>query len=244
MKTSIKIDKLFISSVGTNKWSEVAKSTREATAKYTEADATKNPYKNVLGKVIEESSVDGEKTITFQIADFTPAIVQLFKGGTVTSDGGNTTYKAPVNNQVIEKSIKILSAKGIIYEYPRVSISTSINVADDDLHYLNIMGTVLVPEDETEDMRYTVLSDASKLLNEITSFYVGSVVGTIAGSAIGIELPEGTDFTAITPSVITSLGAVYTPQGSVNFTNPVNFIVKSVSGASKTYVVTVTVPII
>ena len=244
MKTSIKVDRLFISAVGENKWLEVAKATREATAKYTEADATKNPYNNVLGKVIEESVVQGEKTIAFQIADFTPSIVQLFKGGVVTTVAGDVTYTAPTNgNQVIEKSIKILTAKGIVFEYPRVSIASSISVADDDLHYINVMGTVLEPADESADMKYTVLSDASKALNTITSFKINGVAGTIVTggtNTIAITLPLLTDKTTLFPDVITSLGAVYSPQGATDFTSPVVYTVKSVSGLSKSYTVTVT----
>lgn len=245
MKTSIKFDRLFVSGVGENKWLEVAKATREATAKYSEADATKTAYNNILGKVIEESVVQGEKTITFQIADFAPSIVQMFKGGTVTTVDGDVTYSAPTNsNQVIEKSIKIVTAKGIVFEYPRVSISTTINTSDDDLHYLNVMGTILQPDDETvADMKYTVLSGASKALNTITSFKINGVAGTIVAggtNTVAITLPIVTDMTTIFPDVITSLGASYLPMGATDFTSPVVYTVKSVSGLSKSYTVTVT----
>lgn len=244
LKTSIKYDRLFVSAVGENKWSEIAKATREATAKYTEADATKNAYNNVLGKVLEESVVQGEKTITFALADFTPSVVQLFKGGTVTTVAGDVTYTAPTNgNQVIEKSIKIVTAKGIVFEYPRVSISTSLNVADDDLHYMTVTGTILEPSDESADMKYTVLSDASKALNTITSFKINNVAGVITtggSNTIAITLPLSTDKTTLFPDVITSLGAVYSPQGATDFTSPVVYTVKSVSGLSKSYTVTVT----
>lgn len=244
LKTSIKVDRLLISAVGENKWIDTAKYTREATAKYAEADATKNSYNNVLGKVIEESIVQGEKTISFQIANFSPEIVQLFKGGTVTTVAGDVTYTAPTNgNQVIEKSIKIVTAKGIVFEYPRVTIASSISIADDDLHYINVMGTVLEPADETADMKYTVLSDASKALNTITSFKINGVAGTIVTggtNTIAITLPLLTDKTTLFPDVITSLGAVYSPQGATDFTSPVVYTVKSVSGLSKSYTVTVT----
>lgn len=245
MQTSVKFDSLLVAPIGTDQWKDISKSTREATAKYTEADATKTAYNNILGKVIEESKIDGTKEILFQCADFSPELVQMFKGGEIVEVDGNQVYKAPLNgNQIIEMRVRIITGKGLVFDYPRCSISTSISTSDDDLHYLNVMMTVLQPEDESiSDMSYTILSESAKSLNSITSFKIGSAVGVITGSAIAITVPAGTVVTALTPDVITSLGAVYTPQGAVDFTSPVAFKVKSVNNKTKTYTVTVTVAV-
>ncbi|WP_029446553.1 PKD domain-containing protein [Cellulophaga baltica] len=78
---------------------------------------------------------------------------------------------------------------------------------------------------------------------EITSFIVNGVEGTIVGTDITIELPEGTDLTTLSP-VIIHTGASVSPESetSQDFTNPVIYTVTAQDETIQTYTVNVTVP--
>ncbi|WP_282164920.1 PKD domain-containing protein [Cellulophaga baltica] len=78
---------------------------------------------------------------------------------------------------------------------------------------------------------------------EITSFIVNGVEGTIVGTDITIELPEGTDLTTLSP-VIIHTGASVSPESetSQDFTNAVIYTVTAQDQTIQTYTVNVTVP--
>ncbi|MBO0593397.1 PKD domain-containing protein, partial [Cellulophaga sp. E16_2] len=78
---------------------------------------------------------------------------------------------------------------------------------------------------------------------EITSFILEGVEGTISGTDITIELPEGTDVTALVPIIIHT-GASISPESetSQDFTNPVIYTVTAQDQTIQTYTVNVTVP--
>ncbi|GHT19266.1 hypothetical protein FACS189429_6790 [Bacteroidia bacterium] len=77
----------------------------------------------------------------------------------------------------------------------------------------------------------------------ITSFTVEGVDASIDNDngTITAELPNGTDITALTPTVAVPSGCTYAPTGAVNFTNPVQFTVTNSESAQKTYTVTISV---
>ncbi|WP_165750484.1 Ig-like domain-containing protein [Cellulophaga sp. Z1A5H] len=77
---------------------------------------------------------------------------------------------------------------------------------------------------------------------EITSFIINGVAGTIVGTDITIELPEGTDVTALVP-VIIHTGASISPESetSQDFTNPVIYTVTAQDQTIQEYTVTLTV---
>ncbi|WP_282116695.1 PKD domain-containing protein [Cellulophaga baltica] len=78
---------------------------------------------------------------------------------------------------------------------------------------------------------------------EITSFIVNGVEGTLVGTDITIELPEGTDLTTLSP-VIIHTGASVSPESetSQDFTNAVIYTVTAQDQTIQTYTVNVTVP--
>jgi PKD repeat protein len=78
---------------------------------------------------------------------------------------------------------------------------------------------------------------------EITSFIVNGVEGTKVGTDITIELPEGTDVTALVP-VITHTGTSISPESetSQDFSSPVIYTVTAQDQTIQTYTVNVTVP--
>ncbi|MBA6316586.1 PKD domain-containing protein [Cellulophaga baltica] len=85
--------------------------------------------------------------------------------------------------------------------------------------------------------------DELSIEKEITSFIVNGVEGTIVGTDITIELPEGTDLTTLSP-VIIHTGASISPESetSQDFTNPVIYTVTAQDQTIQTYTVNVTVP--
>ncbi|WP_240927985.1 DUF5018 domain-containing protein [Cellulophaga sp. Z1A5H] len=78
---------------------------------------------------------------------------------------------------------------------------------------------------------------------EITSFIVEGVAGTIVGTDITIELPEGTNVTALVPIIIHT-GASISPESetSQDFTNPVIYTVTAQDDTTQEYIVTVGSP--
>ncbi len=76
----------------------------------------------------------------------------------------------------------------------------------------------------------------------IESFRIGSSDGAIDHDAGTIRVStDEDDLTALTPTVVTTRGASYTPQDAQDFTNPVTYTVTAKDGVSKKeYTVTVT----
>lgn len=76
---------------------------------------------------------------------------------------------------------------------------------------------------------------------EITGFQINGVQGIISGNAITVELPEGTDLTALTPQITVSDKAAVSPSGgsALDFTSPVKYTVTAEDGTTQIYTVTV-----
>ena len=96
-------------------------------------------------------------------------------------------------------------------------------------------------QDNTTKNIYTVNFTRIPASNakDITSFYINNKRGVITDTDILIKMPTTTNVTSLTPGVLVSDLATYSPQGSQDFTNPVNYIVTAEDGTQKTYTVTV-----
>ncbi len=80
----------------------------------------------------------------------------------------------------------------------------------------------------------------------ISSFSINGVSGTISGTNITVNLPAGTDLSALTPTIAHN-GASISPTGSQDFSSSsVTYTVTAGDGSTQTYTVTVTktVPVI
>ncbi len=78
----------------------------------------------------------------------------------------------------------------------------------------------------------------------ITSFTLSSVSATIAGEAITLSVPYGTDISSLSPSIQNSTASTITPAAATarNFGSPVTYTVTAEDGkTTNTYTVTVTV---
>jgi len=253
-KTSIKIKKFWHAPVASDgglgtDWTEIQLGQREATVQFNGSDADTNNYKNVLGSVLESSSVKGDKTMNFQIADLTPSVIAALTGGTVTDDANSTNYAAPENeNNAIEKSIRFLTDSNVLYSVPRVSLDSYPIINDDDLHYYQVNSVVLLPT-KVGVTSYTY--DILKLPNEtdILTFTLPEQTGAATVNAtthtVAIEVSNGTVVTALVPTIIASLGASISPTSGAaqDYTSPVVYTITSADADTQDWTVTVTVAI-
>ena len=101
--------------------------------------------------------------------------------------------------------------------------------------------TVTADDGSTLDYLVTVTVAASST-KSIDTFSINSVAGTFNGTNITLELPSGTDVTALSP-VISITGQSVNPDSGVstNFTNSVTYTVTADDGSTLDYLVTVTV---
>jgi len=254
MKTSIKIKKLWVSSIaadggiGSN-WVNVELGTREATVQFNGSDADVSNYKNILGAVLESAVMKGDKTVVFQLADLNPEVVALFTGGVTTSTADADSYDAPENeNQSVELSVKFLTDKNVVFRMPRVAFDGYPMVNDDDLHYHQINGVVLQPSKVgVTSYGYDLLKLPSA--NDIISFALAAQSGAATISTVNhtvaITVLAGTVVTALAPTIGVSLGASIEPNSGVaqNFSTPKTYSVESADGTSQDWTVTVTVAV-
>jgi len=252
VKTSIKVKKFWYADiatdgdVGTN-WKEIQIGQREATVQFNGTAADKTNYKNVVGSILESAIAKGDKTLNFQFADLTPSVIAEFCGGTVTSDSNSDKYEAPENeNQSIEKSLRFLTDKNVMFTIPRASIDAYPIVNDDDLHYYQVDSVTLKPEKEgVVSYSYDVLKlpDANDILTFVLAAQTGAATITPGTHTVAIEVTNGTVVTALEPVITASLGASITPTSgeAEDFTSPVEYTIESASGIKQVWTVTVTV---
>lgn len=103
---------------------------------------------------IEEQSVpffsaivEGKTTITWSSYNVEPASLVIVKGGTTTTDASGTTWNAPDEAPVIEKSIRVTMKDGTVVSVPRANISAVFqwNFQKDKLAQVDLTATILMP---------------------------------------------------------------------------------------------------
>ena len=256
MKTSIKIKKFWYSDVASDggvgtDWKEVQIGQREATVQFNGSDADTTNYKNVLGSILESSTQKGDKTMNFQLADLTPEVIADFTGGTVTIDAVSERYEAPENeNNAIEKSIRFLTDKNLLFEMARATFDGYPIINDDDLHYYQMNSVVLLPE-KTGVTSYAYDELLQPNENDITSFDIlvsgssvlsGAATITPGAHTVVAEVVSGTGLTTLIPTIVASLGASIDPYSGVvnDFTAAVEYSIESANGDSQIWTITVT----
>lgn len=252
MKTSIKIKKFWIADIasdgglGTN-WKQIQIGQREATVQFNGSDSDVTNYKNVVGSTLESALMKGDKTVNFQFADLTPAMIAEFTGGTVSTSADADSFDAPLNeNQSIEKSVKFLTDKNILVRMPRVSFDGYPMMNDDDLHFYQVNGTVLQPTKTTVSsygFDALKLPDANDIISFVLAAQTGAATISTANHTVAITVAHGTVVTALEPVIGVSLGASILPESgeAKDFTSAVTYAVESANGTSQNWTVTVTV---
>lgn len=254
MKTSVGFKKVWVSEKSAtggmgNQFRPLQTSTRQGTGSFMQDAATVTPYKNVLGKSIEETVQAGDKKVALQLGDIDPESIAMISGGTFTDSATGRSYTPPATaNAKRELSLAILTDKNVYIEVPRVSFTSALTFKDDDLHFCDVAGTALMPEDGvSEDFKYTALDATQAATAKILGFALTAQAGaaTINHTAktVAITVATGTSKTALAPLVGVSMGAQCTPLSGVatDFTSPVVYSVEAADGTKVSYTVTVTV---
>ena len=129
------------------------------------------------------------------------------------------------------------------------SISVEVPQGDDRLFNLSIImtdgrefqgSTIIDVKNDTQVVNISVTLVSGK---EIISFSTKNPIasGVISGTDIVLSVPNGTDLTAIEPTIIHT-GASISPESGIitDFTNPVIYTVTAKNGSTSKYTVTVT----
>ena len=250
--TSIKIKKLWYADiasdggVGTN-WKEAQLGFRESTCQLNGSDADVTDYKNILGGTLDRSTLKGSMTVNFQLADISPEVIADFTGGVVTTDANSSKFDAPLNlQQVVEKSIRILTGSNVLFTMARVSFDGYPMINDDDLHYFQMNGGILQPDKttvSTYSMEKLLLPDNNDILTFVLAAQTGAATINAGAHTVAITVANGTVVTALVPVIGVSLGASILPESgeAKNFTSHVVYAVESANGISQNWTVTVTV---
>ncbi len=135
---------------------------------------------------------------------------------------------------------------------PAIAVSTGASVAPASgvaQDFTNPVDYTVTAEDGTTQKTWTVTVNTPVLSTEaeITGFTIDGVSGTIDSGAgtVVVDMPDGTDKSALTPTIEISASANIAPASGVeqDFTNPVEYTVTAEDGTTqKVWTVTVTVP--
>ncbi len=157
--------------------------------------------------------------------------------GTIDTTNKTITIELPENTDISSLSPEISISD-------KASVSPKSGQAQD---FTNpIIYTVTAEDKSTQKYTVNVSVKPSALSSEkkILEFSIMEVQGTISESnkTITLELPENTDITALSPKITISKKASITPVSgeTIDFTNPMDYIVTAEDGTSQTYVITVT----
>jgi len=96
---------------------------------------------------IETITKKGAITLEWAIVDYTPATLASVLGGTVTGVGAAAVWNAAADIPSIEKSIELISKKGVKYQIPRAKIEAKIDVkfSKKEIALVRIKATVMSP---------------------------------------------------------------------------------------------------
>jgi len=158
-KTSIDIDYLKVGAIASGGSFSTALTDigdmEEKTLNLSGSEASSTDFKNHKGDIVERSVKEGDLTLEFNMIDFTPSVVALLTGGTAGTDASsNLTFDSVVDFEPIELSVEFKTLRGIVWQFPRVSISAYPVIKDGSLHVYTVKGKVMKPEDGSSKYNY------------------------------------------------------------------------------------------
>ncbi|MGB4774087.1 MAG: hypothetical protein WBP45_02850 [Daejeonella sp.] len=103
--------------------------TYQDSADLVEGDAqSQEIFSEELDDPIEILETKGVKTLKWSIMDFTPDVLAEVLGGTVTGVSPDKVWDAPDETVNIERSVEIITKRGVKIEIPRAKISAKLNM--------------------------------------------------------------------------------------------------------------------
>ncbi len=164
--------------------------------------------------------------------------------GVITGNAIAVSVPAGTNVTALVASFTTTGTSVTVGATPQVSGVTANNFTSPRIY------TVTAADGSTKNYTVTVTVAPSVAPKDITAFGFTSpaAVGVITGTNIAVNVPFGTDVTALVATFTTTGASVAvgaTPQVSGvtanNFTSPVTYTVTGTDSATKDYVVTVTI---
>ena len=121
--------------------------TQEGTTKLNFGDATITELKVEESSVAADSYAEpGEKTVEFTVADPDLDTLASVFGGTKSGTGAAAKFSAPSGSVTIERSLKITPNKGMIWTFPRVSITAKFTTDVGKTTWVGVVVTAKVLE--------------------------------------------------------------------------------------------------
>jgi hypothetical protein len=211
-------------------------------------------------------------TLLIAVVSFNSCIKELYCGEDSLANPSNPSAKTMLSfsfskalNPALAGDISAtINGTDVVLSVP---FGTDISALKPSINFFggSISPDPALPQDFSKAVTYTVTAkDGSKqvytvkitvitpITKEITSFVIKNslnpamnwtdVTGVITDTNIAIELPAGTDVTALKPSVLQN-GNTLNPANEVakDFTNPQTYTVTAQDGTTKVYTVTATV---
>jgi hypothetical protein len=181
----------------------------------------KSEYKYYTLKVTKAAATTTKEITSFKINDVEGDI-----------DGQNITVTLPYGSDV--------RALEPVIEHTGASITPDPETAQPQSFTNPVRYTVKAQDNST--LIYTVTVKLAPPTKEITSFKIGDIDGTIGDGTVAIEVPFGSNVTALAPTIVHNGKSIAPALGiAQNFTNPVTYTVTAQDDTTKAYVVTVTV---
>jgi hypothetical protein len=227
------------------------------------------PYDATLGSLNVDLKHNGASfTGSVSNVNFTASVANPVEYSVTSQDGKTKYYKATVTKAAptSTKDITSFAINGVEGVISGQNITVTLPYGSDVKGLVPVIehtGASIDPDPETSQPQsflnpvlytveaenastkiYTVTVTTAPATKEITSFKIGDIVGTIGDGTVAIEVPFGTDVTALAPTIVHN-GASITPASGIaqNFTSPVTYKVTAQDSSTNTkdYVVTVTV---
>jgi len=107
---------------------------------------------------IISSSVSGDTTVTFSTHNVDPPAVQTAMGGTLTGTAPNQTWRAPLNQPELIKTVRFTTPAGRVIIINKLSIFPKLGIVFNtgEAGRLDMTGTMLAPDkDGVEPMSIT-----------------------------------------------------------------------------------------
>ncbi len=206
--------------------------------KYTEGTSTSNLVKNGSFEDWKAPS-SGPEFLSFKFAGLTPNVV-----GLVNKTAYAVSVEVPYSTNVSALVPTFTTTDGTT-----AKVGTTAQVSGTTANnFTNVVTYTLTKGTTTQDWKVTVTKPAPTTGNDILSFKFAAltpiVEGTVTASSktVTLEVPTGTNLSALVPTVTLSDNATVSPLSGVaqNFTAPKTYTVTAQDGTTQTWTVTVT----
>ncbi len=192
------------------------------------------PVTWIVSASIDQILLGDSETITVVLGSETEDEEVTYQRNYSFTEGTGTLTTSEGDNEILNELVDIIPGTYVL-DFTATEIGTiTIQFLLKDSNGEEFIELVSF---EAFDIPGTISSE-----KEITSFSINDVLGTITDTTIDIELPEGTDLTTLSPTIVHT-GETISPTSGVaqDFTDPVVYTVTAEDNTTQEYTVTCTV---